>query len=148
MLSIHQPKACIELNEWRNNIADEGIPVEEMAGKRVVAVSAIGNPASFEQTVRRTGADLIESVRFPDHHDYTSVEMLEVMEQAVQEDAEAILITEKDAVKIPDLSNETTASGKVVPIYVLTIAVKITKGEKEFYDMLKRKIEKKFNSKG
>lgn len=146
--SIHQPKACIELNEWRNNIADEGIPVEEMAGKRVVAVSAIGNPASFEQTVRRTGADLIESVRFPDHHDYTSVEMLEVMEQAVQEDAEAILITEKDAVKIPDLSNETTASGKVVPIYVLTIAVKITKGEKEFYDMLKRKIEKKFNSKG
>ena len=55
---------------------------------------------------------------------------------------------EKDAVKIPDLSNETTASGKVVPIYVLTIAVKITKGEKEFYDMLKRKIEKKFNSKG
>lgn len=145
--SIHQPKSLIDLSDWKDNIASDGVPVEEIAGKRVVAVSAIGNPASFEQTISGVGAEIIESVRFPDHHDYTADEMLEVMEQAAQDGAEAILITEKDAVKVPELSNMSTPSGRKVPIYVLAIAVKITKGEREFNAMLKREIKEKIKRK-
>ena len=114
-----------------------------MSGKRVVAVSAIGNPASFEQTISGVGAEIIESVRFPDHHDYTEDEILDVMVRAADKGAEAIFITEKDAVKIPVslLASENSAAG--LPIYVLTIAVKIIKGENEFNRLLKSKINDK-----
>ncbi|MBR1552614.1 MAG: tetraacyldisaccharide 4'-kinase, partial [Schwartzia sp.] len=99
--SVHQPKGFIRFEEWANNIASPGVDVAEMRGKRVMAVSAIGNPASFEQTLSDIGAVVIESQRFPDHHDYTVKEMLDAAAQAVLLDAEAIVITEKDAVKVP-----------------------------------------------
>ena len=59
----------------------------QMKGKRVMAVSAIGNPASFEQTLANLGAVVVESLRFPDHHDYTEQEMLDAANLAVQMDA-------------------------------------------------------------
>ena len=45
-----------------------------MKGHKVIAMSAIGNPASFEQTLNDIGAVITESLRFPDHHDYTEEE--------------------------------------------------------------------------
>lgn len=144
--SIHKPRVCIELSDWRSNIASDGIPVEEMAGKRIVAVSAIGNPASFEQTISGIGAELLESVRFPDHHEYTDVEVIDVLEQAYNGGAEAIFITEKDAVKIPDIPLDDKEVYKV-PIYVLTIAVQLTDGERDFSSLLKREIRNKIKHK-
>lgn len=38
-------------------------------------------------------------MRFPDHHDYTEEEIRDVMHQAEEQVAEAIIITDKDAVK-------------------------------------------------
>ena len=96
-----------------------------MKGKRVMAVSAIGNPASFEQTLANLGAVVVESLRFPDHHDYTEQEMLDAANLAVQMDAEAVVITEKDAVKVPILTRDTIVGklGHMVPIYVVSVEV-------------------------
>lgn len=141
--SIHQPQSCIELSEWTKNIASEGTPISTIKGKRVVALSAIGNPASFEQTLSNAGAEVIESFRFPDHHEYTLEEMQDAIEQARRQGAEALVTTEKDAVKIPQPVQEEDAGKAPLPIYVVTVEVKMLEGEQEITQLLKERINQR-----
>ena len=135
--SIHQPRCFMPLYDWYMNIGGEGIDVREMAGKRIVAVSAIGNPASFEQTLSDIGASIIESLRYPDHHDYTAQEMRDVLEQAEAKGAEAIVITEKDAVKIPA---EVVKEHWPIPVYVICVEVTFQAGREEFLATLQKRL--------
>ncbi len=76
-------------------------PLEMLVGRHVIALSAIGNPRAFEQTLARLGAQ-VQPVRFADHHAYTGAQLQHVLEQANKKNA-AIVITEKDWVKIETL---------------------------------------------
>lgn len=135
--SIHQPRTFIPMDEWHDHIGETGLAVSEIKGKRIMAVSAIGNPASFEQTLSDLGAIILESLRYPDHHEYTVKEMEGVFRQADSEDAEAIVITEKDAVKFPlEVLNGHTE----IPVYVISVEVTFKEGASEFRDMLSKKI--------
>ncbi len=135
--SIHQPRCFIPLTEWYVNIASQGIDIAKMRGKRIMAVSAIGNPASFEQTLSDLGAVIIESLRYPDHHDYAMSEMTDIFQQAENAGAEAIVITEKDAVKIPaDVAREKWS----IPIYVICVEVTFQKGVEGLRDMLQQRL--------
>jgi len=141
--SIHQPRCFIPLSDWYVDIAGDGIPVTEMKGKRIVAVSAIGNPASFEQTLEDLDTEIIESLRYPDHHDYTMQEMQDVLRRAESQGAEAIVITEKDAVKIPA---EVIQSRWPIPVYVICVEVNFQEGGSEFYSLLKAKLQEKLGN--
>jgi len=66
--------------------------LREVAGKRVVALAGIGNPARFFGHVRRLGVVLADTRAFPDHHPFGSTDLAGI-------DADVILMTEKDAVK-------------------------------------------------
>lgn len=135
--SIHQPRCFIPLTEWYVNIASQGIDIAQMRGKRIMAVSAIGNPASFEQTLSDLGAVIIESLRYPDHHDYAMSEMTDIFQQAENAGAEAIVITEKDAVKIPaDVVREKWS----IPIYVICVEVNFQKGSEGLANLLKKRL--------
>lgn len=135
--SIHQPRCFIPLTEWYVNIASQGIDIAQMRGKRIMAVSAIGNPASFEQTLSDLGAVIIESLRYPDHHDYAMSEMTDIFQQTENAGAEAIVITEKDAVKIPaDVAREKWS----IPIYVICVEVNFQKGSEGLADLLKKRL--------
>ena len=138
--SIHQPRCFIPLADWFKDLAQEGISTEKISGKKVMAVSAIGNPASFERTLRDLGAEVIESLRYPDHHEYTMTEMQDVLEQADALDAEAIVLTEKDAVKIPE---EVAKKNWSIPILVICVEVKFQTGGEEFKTELKRRLSEK-----
>ncbi len=135
--SIHQPRSFIPLTEWYVDIASDGLPVTEMRGKKIVAVSAIGNPASFEQTLEDLGTVIMESMRYPDHHDYTMGEMQSVLRRAETLGAEAIVITEKDAVKVPA---EIMQSKWPIPVYVICVEVTFQTGGSEFSKMLKERL--------
>ena len=148
--SIHQPRCFVEISDWSDHIASEGIDTSQMKGKRVMAVSAIGNPASFEQTLSGLGTVVIESLRFPDHHDYTVGEMLDVAGQAAVLGAEAVVITEKDAVKVPPETQEQIGRqlNYHIPIYVLSVEVTFRDGEKPLIDLIAEDLEKKVKKEG
>ena len=146
--SIHQPRCFIELSDWYENITGTGIDVSQMKGKRVMAVSAIGNPASFEQTLNNIGAVIIESLRFPDHHDYTIEEMLDVVDQANRQGAEAIVITEKDAVKVPEMPKSVVHERSPIPIYVVSVEVTFQDGDAEFQALIKQRLAEKIRKDG
>lgn len=137
--SIHKPRCFIEIADWYKG-SGEGIPVEKMRGKKVTAVSGIGNPASFEQTIHDIGAVVVNSIRFPDHHDYTMIEMQAVMEKSAEDGIEAIVITDKDAVKIPP---EIIHSNRAFQVFVLSIEISFQTGAEEFKDFLKNSLREK-----
>ena len=138
--SIHEPRRFIPLADWYVDIAGDGIDVNQMRGRKIMAVSAIGNPASFEQTLSDLGVVILESLRYPDHHDYSMQEMADILHQAQRMGAEAIVITEKDAVKIP---MEVIHAGISVPVYVICVEVNFQQGKEEFKAMLAQRLEKK-----
>ena len=142
--SIHQPRCLIPLAEWSVNLAGNGVPVETIRGRKVMAVSAIGNPASFERTLRDLGAEIISSLRYPDHHDYTIMEMEDILRRADSLMAEMIVVTEKDAVKIPD---EVARENWSIPIYVICVVVKFQTGEEEFHEELRQRLAEKIGVK-
>lgn len=67
----------------------------EFVGKRAVAFAGIGRPAKFFDSLKRTGADLLEAHVFPDHHVYRAGELQKLKRRAAELDA-VLVTTEKD----------------------------------------------------
>jgi len=70
----------------------------------VYLISGIGNPAAFEQTVNSIGLDICGSSAFGDHHLYDAGDVSRICAAAQNAGAEAIVTTEKDAVKLERLN--------------------------------------------
>lgn len=92
--SRHCPKRLIKLKEQTE------MPRDCLSGKRVIALSSIGNPQAFEKTVERLGANVVESLRFNDHYWYrpSDVERIQAVRKRVG--AEYVVTTEKDGVRL------------------------------------------------
>ena len=67
-------------------------------GKRVFAFAGLANNAQFFDTLRDIDADIVGTREFEDHHNYTLADLRGIRNAA--RDAEVIVTTEKDAVKI------------------------------------------------
>jgi len=78
--------------------ADKKTSFESFAGKTVHAVAGIGNPARFFHQLEAQGMTVIEHA-FPDHHPF-------VRDDIIFDDDLPVLMTEKDAVKCQEFSNE------------------------------------------
>jgi tetraacyldisaccharide 4'-kinase len=86
---------------------------------KVVCLSSIARPISFERTVRDMGYAPVAQCAWPDHHPYTSENIAEITAWARSCGAEAILTTEKDAVKLDALD----APSDACPIFAVRIAI-------------------------
>jgi tetraacyldisaccharide 4'-kinase len=77
---------------------------QRLAGKRVVAFAGIARPQKFFATLSALGAEIVDSLVFPDHHPYTGPEISNIMERAKTLAAVAVT-TEKDHVRLePELA--------------------------------------------
>jgi tetraacyldisaccharide 4'-kinase len=84
---------------------DEQIAVDGLLGRRLHAVAGIGEPARFFDHLRALGLTFVEHP-FADHHAYSAPDL-------AFPDCDAILLTEKDAVKCHGLSD--------TPVWVLPV---------------------------
>ena len=91
-------------------------------GRRVGAMCALGNPASFESMLGEQGAIVAAKHRFPDHHQVTASELQRVFWKTEGTSAEAVITTEKDAVKMPAIEAP-------LPLYVLQVAMLVSDEE-------------------
>ncbi|MBI5491481.1 MAG: tetraacyldisaccharide 4'-kinase [Deltaproteobacteria bacterium] len=69
-----------------------------IAGKKVIAIAGIANPSSFFKSLARLNANVVRTVSFPDHHGYTSPDINGI--RALSKEAQLIITTEKDGVKL------------------------------------------------
>ena len=97
----HQPCFRMDLrgDSFRRVAAAEAsAPAAAFAGKRVHAVAGIGNPQRFFDHLARLGLVTVNHA-FPDHHVYTARDL-------DFGDCDALLMTEKDAVKCAAFARE------------------------------------------
>lgn len=94
-------RTCHRLTAVRSP-SGETLSVASLRGARVVAVSGLGNPASFEASLRHAGAEVLP-LRYPDHHPYGPADLLTIETKMRQNDATLAVTTEKDAVKLEPL---------------------------------------------
>ena len=92
-------------------------PLGELAGQPVVALAGLARPSRFLADLRSTGANVLETHLFPDHHRYAPAELLRVTSGAQRHGA-IIVTTEKDRQRLP-AGFQTTQ---------LRIAVRVTLG--------------------
>jgi tetraacyldisaccharide 4'-kinase len=79
---------------------DGGETLDSVKGKKVLAVSSIGNPEAFEAMLRREGVEVARSLRFNDHHWYNEADIERILGAAQQAGAAHIISTEKDGVRL------------------------------------------------
>lgn len=93
--TVHQPVRL------RSLAVDDEIELDALGGRKICALSSLGNPLAFERSLERLGAELTARVRFPDHYAYRAEELRAALDDQVNS-AEWIVTTEKDAVRIPE----------------------------------------------
>jgi tetraacyldisaccharide 4'-kinase len=106
--------------------------LQYLVGKKVGSLSGIAQPESFEKSLVKLGADLVYSKRFADHHRFTQQEILNVVNRGKKRQADAIITTQKDAVRFPKIDR------RDLPIYYMRVEIKIISGAKDFQDCVRR----------
>ena len=103
-------------------------PLSWLRGRSVAALSALGNPAAFEAMLEILGAGLTARFRFRDHKAIDDEALAQICLEAQGSGAEAILTTEKDAVKL-------NVSAATLPLLTLQVEMQIA-GEPAFCNVV------------
>ena len=75
--------------------------INEFKNNKVIAFAGIGNPENFFNLLRDNKIDLVEKIKFPDHHKYSENELENLFDKAKKNSA-VLLTTEKDYCRISE----------------------------------------------
>ena len=117
---------------YKNAFTGEVLPLEAVSGMKVVTLAGIAAPMSFENAVSGMGARILARERYPDHFRYRAQDIIDVINAADELGAQAILTTEKDAVRLPRLEYPK------VPIFYMRMDIEIIKGFDNFRQCVNR----------
>ncbi|HBO87596.1 MAG TPA: tetraacyldisaccharide 4'-kinase, partial [Verrucomicrobia bacterium] len=111
---------------------DDQYPLEKLNGLKVAALSAIAVPESFETALESFGATLVYRRRFADHHRFSQQEIIDTLNEAEAAGAEALLTTEKDAVRFPYMERRN------LPLLYMRVEIEMLSGEEAFMKWISR----------
>jgi len=117
---------------WQDILTGEKLPLEHLKGCHVGAMSGIARPESFEDAVRRLGANVEITKAFADHHRFTKKEIFRFLEWCDRRSLDALVTTEKDAVRFPEIDDPR------VPMLYLRVEIEILRGREHWDDLLNR----------
>lgn len=95
-----------EINLCRNAKTKEPLPCQQLHGKNLFLVSAIARPDVFEKMMRDIGIVSKKSLHFRDHHQYTDHDIKKIEEEFRKSQADYLVTTGKDAVKLRQLMSD------------------------------------------
>ncbi len=139
--AVHAPTAWMRLPE------NAALPLDAFAGRDVFVFAGIADFDSFVRTVETLGARTVALKRFPDHHVYLPGDIADLARAA--DGCDAVMTTEKDAVKVASLWPSDGAGGAQPPppLHALRIALKLDDGP-GFAACLREAVENAANEKG
>jgi tetraacyldisaccharide 4'-kinase len=107
---------------------------DQLRSQPVAAFCGIGNPAGFRHTLEGCGFTVAAWREFPDHHAYSSADLIEIAQWADRLDVAAVVCTQKDLVKI-----RVAAIGKH-PLWALQIGLEFIAGQEAVESLLRKTI--------
>ncbi len=109
VLTSHRPSGLRIVGAGSSQKAE----LDQLRDVEVDVISAIGNPGAFEETVRQQGAQIVRTRHFPDHHAYSTEDLMGLGDRP-------LVTTAKDAVKLAGLDCE---------LWVLDVELCLIEGE-------------------
>lgn len=108
-------------------------PLTALSGRNVLAFSGIGNPDGFRRTLAAIDPEMfhVKQLVFPDHHHYRSADLLRIAAAAKDANANLLLTTEKDLVKLPE-------EIEGVPVRAVRIGLEFLSGADPIEEQLNR----------
>jgi tetraacyldisaccharide 4'-kinase len=119
----HRPK------HLKDFVTGEVLPLDFLKGLKVGALSGIAVPESFEEALVGLGAELELTQSYADHHRYSLKEIERFVRRCARRNLDAVITTEKDAVRIPRIINPE------VPILYMRVEIEILSGQ-DIWDRL------------
>ena len=86
-----------DLLKYKSNETNE---LGKITNKKVYLFSALGDNESFKKIMENTHAEIVGHSKYLDHHRYTLDDLKNIEQKAIKCDAEFLITTEKDLVKI------------------------------------------------
>jgi tetraacyldisaccharide 4'-kinase len=74
---------------------------DALRGARVLLLSGLARSGAFRRTVEALGAEVAAERAYPDHHRFTDAELDEALRAADAAGCARVVMTEKDAVRLP-----------------------------------------------
>jgi len=125
MESRHEPRELVALSDHRVQA------LSALKGRRILAVSGIGNPQSFETSLSQLGAEVIDVLRLEDHEG--KPQQVWSWIQANRRAVDWIVMTEKDAMRWTDPAKP----GSVLKeVYALRMDLMITAGLQNWNNLI------------
>jgi tetraacyldisaccharide-1-P 4'-kinase len=110
------------------------VPLPVRPGRAVLLASATASAGSFERTAREAGLEVLTHRRRRDHRRLDAPALDALCEQAVRVGASALVVTEKDAVKL-----DAVPSG-AVPVLALAVEL-LPRAPEALLDFVSRRLE-------
>ena len=86
--------------------------IDLLKNMSVVAFCGIAKPKAFFESLKKTGAHIVEQISFADHHHYSHEDLKKLKELLTKSGAEYLITTRKDLIKLDD----TTLSSRVLAV--------------------------------
>lgn len=112
----------------------EGESGEEFQGKKIIAFCGIARPGRFLAFLQKEAISPVDVLTFSDHYSYPLHSLEKISKKFKKLNADALITTEKDTVKI---AQSDALQG--IPVYYLKIDLRL---DDEFYSMLSSSLKK------
>ena len=89
-----QPQALIGFESERC----KEYPLTLLYRSKILAVAGIAKPAKFYQTIHEWDGDIVDTLEYPDHHDYSAADWQQI--NRIARNVDLIVTTEKDILKL------------------------------------------------
>ena len=90
----------IQIEDLLQYNSNESNKLEKISNKKVYLFSALGDNEGFKKIMNNTDADIVGHSKYPDHYHYTLDDLNDIEQKAAKCNAEFLITTEKDLVKI------------------------------------------------
>lgn len=120
----------------RNFVTGEIEHLDLLRGLKVGSLCGIAMPESFEGALRGLGAKVVIAKSYTDHHRFSPREIENFIRRCSKRSLDAIITTEKDAVRIPRILEPE------IPVYYLRVEIEILRGH-DHYDRLISRLTKR-----
>jgi tetraacyldisaccharide 4'-kinase len=125
--TIHDPVALVNMRSQRI------YELSFVKRKRITSFCSIGDPKSFENTLKNLDAKLVKNFTFMDHHVYNKNDIRTIVQFCQKQGIHTIVTTQKDAVKLNGLLR---VFDEHLPVMYLKIKISIVNGRDEFVERI------------
>jgi tetraacyldisaccharide 4'-kinase len=139
-----QPPTAHAAYQWtafRSNdhhLPGDRFPGDHLKNLKTVGLSAIGNPNAFQHMLNQASKQVLTSHSFDDHHAYQPHEVRDLLADAKQRGADAIVLTEKDWVKWQPILQNLDTDPTTLPILRPILGIHFLHGTEKISQLLQQ----------